>query len=91
MRGVGSVVAPVTEVFDGYATDARVADLAKSNSFDAMCNTHWTTFFNTQPEHVATYQSALGRYVNYQQSPLQRLRPCSVTAGGATMDSGLGS
>ena len=88
VRGVGSVVAPVTEVVDGYATDARVADLAKSNSFDAMCNTHWTTFFNTQPEHVATYQSALGRYVNYQQSPLQRLRPCSVTAGGATMDIG---
>jgi hypothetical protein len=88
VRGVGSVVAPVTEVVDGYATDARVADLAKSNSFDAMCNTHWTTFFNIQPEYVATYQSALGRYVNYEQSPLSRPQPCPVPIGAETIDIG---
>ena len=88
VRGVGGVVAPVTEVVDSYVTEERSADLANRHRFRQDCSLHWQAFFSDQPNQVAVYQSALGRYVDYQQGPLPRPRPCVVTVGGTTMDIG---
>ena len=88
VRGVGGVVAPVTEVVDSYVTEERSADLLSGSGFDPACKDHWRTFFGKQPNQVAVYQSALGRYVDYQQGPLPRPRPCHVTVGATTMDIG---
>ena len=75
VRGVGGVVAPVTEVVDSYVTEERSADLTKKRGFDSACRLQWQAFFSDQPEQVAVYKSALGRYVDYQQGPLPRPRP----------------
>ena len=86
VRGVGGLVAPVTEVVDSYETEERSADLANGHGFDTTCSLHWQAFFHEQPDEMAVYQSALWRYVNYQQGPLPRPRPCHVTVGATTMD-----
>jgi hypothetical protein len=88
VRGVGSVVVPVTDIVDSCVTEERVADSAQKEGFNRVCDLHWQTFFDDQPEQVAVYQSALGRYVDYQQGPLPRPRPCNVTVGTTTMDIG---
>jgi hypothetical protein len=88
VRGVGGVVLPVTDIVDSCVTEERVADSAQAQSFNRVCDLHWQTFFDDQPEQVAVYQSALRRYVNYQQGPLPRPRPCNVQVGGTTMDIG---
>lgn len=88
VRGVGGVVAPVTEVVDSYVTEERSADLTNKRGFDPACSLHWQAFFSDQSSQVAVYQSALGRYVDYQQGPLPRPRPFNVTVGGTQMDIG---
>jgi hypothetical protein len=74
VRGVGGVVAPVTEVVDSYVTEERVADLTQKQTFGSACALDWQTFFSDQPEQVAIYQAALGRYVDHQQGALPRPR-----------------
>lgn len=88
VRGVGGLVAPVTEVVDSYETEERSADLANGHGFDTTCSLHWQAFFHEQPDEMAVYQSALWRYVDYQQGPLPRPRPCHVAVGATTMDIG---
>ena len=88
VRAVGSVAAPVSEVVDSYVTEERVADLAQAHRFDQTCTPHWETFFREQPAQVAVYKSALVGYVNHQQGPLPRPRPCAVVVGSETMDIG---
>ena len=88
VRGVGGVVAPVTEVVDSYVTEERSADLTNKRGFDQASSLHWQAFFTEQPNQVAVYQSALGRYVDYQQGSLPRPRPLRVTVRETEMDIG---
>lgn len=80
-RGLGSVVAPVTEVIDSYTSEAGVARLAKKLHFDTDCAEHWKAFFSDQKERVGQYKAALARNQDGRWAPLPIPRPIMATIG----------